>query len=68
MYIKRMWINQPSTLQPFHKLHGQRVLAEYETSEDKDLHNTTVIVYFTDPELDVWKSIPTIALSEGWKV
>ena len=25
--LKRMWFNQPSTLQPHHNLHGTRVLA-----------------------------------------
>jgi hypothetical protein len=27
MYVHRMWINAPSTLQPFHSLHGVRVAA-----------------------------------------
>jgi hypothetical protein len=34
--MRRYWINQASTLQPYHKLHGKKVLAnEYEVKNKK---------------------------------
>lgn len=39
----RVWINSPSTLQPYHELHGRRGLAVYEQPQ-----LGTVRVYFTD--------------------
>jgi len=39
MELKRYWINQPSTLQPFHKLHGTNVLGI--VTNDK-----TTLIYF----------------------
>ncbi len=32
MRLRRMWINQPSTLQEFHSLHGTNVLVDLEDS------------------------------------
>lgn len=32
--IRRVWVNQPSTLQPFHKYNGQLGLAEFIAGED----------------------------------
>jgi hypothetical protein len=39
----RAWINQPSTLQPHHKLHGRRCIAV----DECDKYAT---IYFTDGE------------------
>ena len=39
--IYRAWINQPSTLQPLHKLHGKRCIV-HDTGE----HSVTL--YFTE--------------------
>jgi hypothetical protein len=33
MKPQRMWINQPSTLQPHHNLHGKRCIAILEEGE-----------------------------------
>lgn len=56
--LSRMWINQPSTLQPYHTLHGQRVLAMPERGE-------TWRVYFLSGEV-VSQQISKAALSSGW--
>jgi hypothetical protein len=53
--IVRKWINQPSTLQPFHKLHGMNVL--YDPDEER--------VYFTSGDV-ISQQIDPIALSDGW--
>jgi hypothetical protein len=41
MTIYRAWINQPSTLQPLNKLHGQRCIVH-------DTGDQSVTLYFTD--------------------
>jgi hypothetical protein len=43
--IKRYWINQPSTMQPLHHLHGTNVLAIYE------YYGSTSKVYFLSGEV-----------------
>lgn len=56
--LKRMWINQPSTLQECHTLHGTNVLAyeEYEGS---------MRVYFLSGNT-ISQSMLRNILSEGW--
>lgn len=56
--MKRMWINQPSTLQPFHYLHGEKVLAIPESNSWR--------VYFLKDSV-VSMLVPKNTLSEGWK-
>lgn len=56
--MKRMWINQPSTLQPHHKLHGVRVLAE----DPKVGYRR---IWFTGGDV-ISMEISMSALSEGW--
>lgn len=56
--MKRMWVNQPSTLQPYHKLHGARVLGVHE-------YESTFRIYFTEGAV-VSQQILACALSEGW--
>ena len=56
--MKRMWINQPSTNQPFHHLHGTRVLAEW---EDDNVQR----IWFLSGDI-VDQQILESALSEGW--
>jgi hypothetical protein len=59
--LKRMWVNQPSTLQPLHKYHGTNVLAE--TVNNK----LTGIVYLLTGDthsMDIPTNQPV--LSEGW--
>lgn len=55
----RMWINQPSTLQQFHNLHGVNVLAE------PAMGNYTTRIYFLNGDV-ISQMIPFSALSHGW--
>lgn len=58
--MKRMWINQPSTQQPFHSLHAINVLAR-----KKPYSKNCTEVYFLSGS--TWSMIvPTIVLSRGW--
>lgn len=54
----RMWINQPSTLQAHHGLHGQNVLA----TREGDVWR----VYFLSGDV-ISMQLPINALSKGWK-
>lgn len=56
--LKRMWINQPSSLQKHHVLHGTRVLAIRETS-------VVYRVWFLDGPI-ISSQVPALALSAGW--
>lgn len=55
--LHRLWVNQPSTRQPFHHLHGTRVLGYHE--------GTAWRVYFLDGDT-VSQQLPSAALSAGW--
>jgi hypothetical protein len=44
MSIYRAWINQPSTLQPLHHLHGQRCIVD-------DKGDQSVTLHFTDGDV-----------------
>ncbi len=56
--MKRMWIDQPSTLQPLHKLNGVNVLAVEET-------DVCMRVYFLQGDV-ISQQVPKICLSDGW--
>lgn len=56
--MRRMWINQPSTSQPHHDLHGMRVLAMRESA-------TIERVYFLSGSV-VDQQMVSSTLSEGW--
>lgn len=56
----RMWINQPSTLQPLHHLHGINVLAVHE-------YDDTYRIYFLSGPI-VSQQVFASALSPGWRV
>lgn len=56
--MTRMWVNQPSTLQSLHHLHGVRVLACPDTDR-------TSRAYFLSGEV-IDMQVPNEALSEGW--
>jgi hypothetical protein len=58
MKMKRMWINQPSALQPLHKYHGVNVLAE-------DTDEITVTVYFLSGDV-VSMEVFDCHLADGW--
>jgi hypothetical protein len=55
---RRMWINQPSGLQPYHHLHGTNVLAMPE-------YGSTYVIYFLLGDV-ISQQIDKLALSEGW--
>ncbi len=57
----RMWINQPSTLQPDHKLHGQEVLASFPSDRDGFIR-----VYPNSGAL-IATSVHKSILESGWK-
>ena len=61
--MRRAWINQPSTLQQFHKLNGVNVLED----ENHSYYKGTIwtIVYFTAGPVHS-QVIARQALSEGW--
>lgn len=58
-YPVRMWINQPSTLQRLHSLHGTNVLALHE------YENTYRIYFLTGPVISM--QCLGNCLSWGWK-
>lgn len=57
--MKRMWIDQPSTHQPLHHLHGTNVLAVPE-------FGNTVRVYFLSGDI-VSRQVGALCVSEGWR-
>lgn len=57
--MQRYWINQPSTLQKHHDLHGQNVLAA-------PTHGAFVRVYFASGDV-ISMEIDKAALSAGWR-
>jgi hypothetical protein len=60
--LERMWVNQPSGLQPEHHLHGTRVLALL--PKDK---GGIVRVYFLDGPVQS-QNMSSLALSKGWGI
>lgn len=56
----RMWINQPSTLQPLHKLHGTNVLAI-----DCNYNDRLKEIYFLQGDT-ISMLAPKLSLSLGW--
>lgn len=56
---ERMWVNQPSSLQPYHNLHGRRVLMV------NGMCKKHVLIYFVDGPV-VSQMIDRSALSYGW--
>lgn len=56
--LQRMWINQPSTLQPYHELHGVNVLAAPE-------YDDTYRVYFLSGPIESMQLFRS-CLSVGW--
>ena len=58
--MMRMWINQPSTLQPLHKHNGKNVLVD--CREEGKFVN----MYFTQGDIISCRG-PRVCLSHGWK-
>lgn len=59
--MARYWINQPSTLQPCHKMHGTLVLAPRVIAKDA----LAVTVYPTSGPV-ISLLVPERVLSPGW--
>lgn len=59
MNLQRMWVNQPSTLQEHHDLHGTNVLACRE-------YDDTWQVYFLSGDT-ISRQMLGRALSPGWR-
>ncbi len=57
---QRMWVNQPSKLQPHHDKHGMNVLAIREEG-----HESLMRVYFLSGNT-LSQQMPRLSLSEGW--
>lgn len=56
--MQRMWINQPSTSQPYHEYHGQRVLVDF------DDRNSPMVYFLSGDTLAM--QMDRLALSRGW--
>lgn len=56
--LLRMWVNQPSTLQPLHHLHGTNVLAATD-------YGDTYRIFFLSGDV-ISQQAPRNALSAGW--
>lgn len=56
--MERMFINQPSTAQPLHRLTGTNVLATHE-------YDKTWRVYFLSGDV-ISMQVPQNCLSKGW--
>jgi hypothetical protein len=63
--LKRMWVNQPSTLQQHHDLHGTNVLAQF-ARVGKSPDFDTFIVYFLSGDVENCEMFRR-SLSDGWK-
>lgn len=59
MKMKRAWINQPSTLQPLHRLHGTNVLVEWGFDDE-------VRIYFLNGPIES-QLASKLWLSLGWR-
>lgn len=61
--LKRMWVNQPSTLQMDHKYHGMNVLVnEVELKDEDDFLDA----YFVKGDMHSAR-LSKLALDDGWK-
>jgi len=60
MTLTRMWINQPSTHNVHHNLHGRNVLMV-----EGDKGDISVRIYFTEGAVVSMQILP-ICLSKGW--
>ena len=58
--LKRMWINQPSTLQPDHKYHGLNVLVEQDNNEEY------IDAYMQSGPI-ISMRVALLSLSPGWR-
>lgn len=61
MSVERYWVNQPSSSQVLHALHGTNVLAEKENWNPNFMK-----IHFLEGEI-ISMSVPKYCLSKGWK-
>ena len=59
---QRMWVNQPSTLQPFHHRHGKKGLAAKTAKRDQAI----VFIVHDDSSTSEPLAMPALCLSHGW--
>ena len=59
--MERYWINQPSTLQPYHEYHGVEVYGPEKLTGDY-----THVYFISGPIISM--RIQTLALSPGWRI
>lgn len=66
--MRRVWVDQPSTLQPYHKYHGQTMIAADPVVYADGSKAKSVKAFFTEKRADNVDSIEiaTNALSPGW--
>jgi len=62
--IKRMWINQPSSLQSLHVLHGTNVMVPIESKWLGHMPEYVTAYFLSGTTISVF--IRTELLSEGW--
>lgn len=60
--MERAWINQPSTLDTLHALHGTNVLADFGGKNETE---KTVQIFYLSGEVHS-SQIPRLCLSKGW--
>lgn len=68
MNIVRMWINQPSVNQPYHALHGVKVLAACDrlSRDFRPVDEVTNVFFLSGPVVS--QVILSLALSPGWPI
>ena len=66
--MRRMWINQPSIHQKYHKYHAVNVLVDIDNVAINHSREETVNCWFIRPDVCEFESMafPKSALSNGW--
>jgi hypothetical protein len=67
MEIARMWINQPSELQPFHKFHATNVLVHTRHYKSQNgINQTEYNAYFLSGDTESVRLPSLLYVAEGW--
>jgi hypothetical protein len=64
--LRRMWVNQPSTLQPDHECHGKNVLVIEKDGKIVGDEHGVITVWFTGGAT-VSQRMFVSSLSNGWR-
>ncbi len=66
--LKRVWINQPSTIQPDHKFHGTNgfVIVD-QNNEIADTTDDIFVKFYFSQGIETSMIVYRSSLSEGWK-